>query len=110
MKYPPTSDLFFYTIFAIFFSLFAAFLAFYGGPQISHSINCVALLIMIIVIIKFFKTFKHYRKQLLNKILHFILLNILILVELLFAIFLIIIRYGYSNWNYSYIFIINPPY
>ncbi len=98
MKNINISDLIFFVLISIFLSCIALFLAIPAGPQISHIFNCLALLLLIYHIAKFFTSLgrdkKIYRKIKTYKL---IILFLLIMIEILFSVFLIIVRYGYSN-------------
>ncbi len=108
MKNYPVSELIIYLLTAIFFSVIAGLLSIITGPQISHIINGTSLLIVLFVLILFLKDFKIYRTQFQSKNISFIILIVLMLSEFLLAIFLIGIRYGYTNWNYKYFLLVQP--
>jgi len=93
-----------------FFQHGSAFLSIFSGPQISHLINCLGICLLIYVILKSFKSFQQNNKHSFRNDYQLLVLIPLILIELLFAFFLINIRYGYTNWDYQYLVILNPPF
>ncbi|GEM_PF-2040967 len=97
-------------LFALFFSMMAASLSIFSGPQISHIINCLGICLIIYVIFKVFKSYQQNSINSLQKDYQILVLFALILIELLFAYFLISIHYGYTNWDYRYLVILNPPF